>query len=259
MTQVYQTDDHGTGLIIEVTRLRREHIRPEVNRDGIEPRGTGAERHQSIHRRTAVFQGLPGAAVEMPARQNHHRQGDDPDSQPDVVICRGQHHIVADHSPDHHRNTDSQRQCSLPAEPFHIGDSNFLLTLTAFGIILNQLRTVTGFLHGGDQRIRRSVTGDQRTALREVNTGVLHAVHTEQRFVYFADATRTGHAVEQEGETVVVFLYLRHSRGIIRCGRNIAVLRCRRLSLRQRQRFRFWGRGFSRHHSLITGGFHRAD
>ena len=195
----------------------------------------------------------------MPARQNHHRQGDDPDGQPDPVVRRGQHHIVADHSPDHHRDTDRQCQSSLPAEPLHIGNRDFLLALTAFGIILNQFRAVTGFLHSGDQCLRRGMAGDQCTALREVNAGIFHTVHTEQRFVYFADTACTGHAVEQEGETVVILFNRRHGRGVVRGGRNVAVLRCRSLSLRRRQRFRFWGGVFSRHCCLKTGGFHRAD
>ena len=50
----------------------------------------------------------------MAAGKDHHRQGDNTDSQPQGAVIIADHHIVADHSPAHDRDTDQQGDDSLP-------------------------------------------------------------------------------------------------------------------------------------------------
>ncbi|MNY56201.1 hypothetical protein D3C86_1922560 [compost metagenome] len=83
----------------------------------------------------------------MTAREDHYAERDQTNHQPQRSVVLGDHHIVAEHSPHHHRNTDQQGDNRLPAEAFHGGDGGFLLTFTAFYVIFDGLRAVAGFFH----------------------------------------------------------------------------------------------------------------
>jgi len=86
----------------------------------------------------------------MAAGKDHHRQGDNTDSQPQGAVIIADHHIVADHSPAHDRDTDQQGDDSLPAEALHCGDGGFLLALAAFEVVFDSFRAVARFLYGLD-------------------------------------------------------------------------------------------------------------
>ncbi|MNC74981.1 hypothetical protein D3C75_1264400 [compost metagenome] len=83
----------------------------------------------------------------MPAGEDHHPERDNTDNQPQGAVFVGDHHIVAEHSPHHHRDPDQQRHNGLPAVAFHGGDSGLMLALTAFDIILNRLCAVARFFN----------------------------------------------------------------------------------------------------------------
>ena len=123
MAEVNQTDNHRAGFIIEVACFHRKPLRPQVDAHRVEPGDAGTQRHQRIHRRGAVLQAFPRAAVEMATGKHHHRQRDNPDSQPQGAV------IIADH---------------------HGGDSGFLLTLAAFEVVFDGFRAVARFLYGLD-------------------------------------------------------------------------------------------------------------
>ncbi len=129
-------------------RFHREPLGPDVHAHGVEPRRTRAERNQRIHRRGAVFQALPGAGIEMTAREDHHAQGNKTNDQPQRAVVVGDHHVVAEHPPHHHRNTHQQGDNRLPAEALHGSNCRFLLALAAFGIIFDGLRAVARFFNG---------------------------------------------------------------------------------------------------------------
>ncbi len=86
----------------------------------------------------------------MSAREHHHREGYQANHQPQRAVVVGDHHVVAEHAPHHHRNPHQQGENRLPAEALHGGDSRFLLALAAFGIIFDGLRAVARFLNGLD-------------------------------------------------------------------------------------------------------------
>ncbi len=118
MPEVNQADDHRAGFIVEVAGFHREGMRPEVDADGIEPGHARPQRDKGIHGGGAVQQAFPGAAVKMPAREHHHGESDRANHQPQGAVGIGDHHIVTQHAPQHHRNTDQQRDNGLPAETF---------------------------------------------------------------------------------------------------------------------------------------------
>ena len=83
----------------------------------------------------------------MAAGEDHHREGDKPDNQPQGTVIIADHHIVTDHSPDHDRHPHQQGNNRLPAEAFHGGDSGFLLAFAALQIIFDRFGTVACLLH----------------------------------------------------------------------------------------------------------------
>ena len=83
----------------------------------------------------------------MTTGKHHHCQGDETDDQPQRAVIVGDHHVVADHPPDHHRNADQQGDNRLPAKTLHGGQRGFLLTFAALEIVLNRFRAVAGFFH----------------------------------------------------------------------------------------------------------------
>ena len=147
MSEVDQTDDHRTGFIIEMARFHREPLRPQVDAHRVQPGHPGAERHQRIHRGGAVHQAFPCAAVEVSARKNHHGKGRQADCQPQAAVIGGDHHVVAEHPPDHHRHADQQRDNRLPAEAFHGSECGFLLAFAAFNVIFDRFCAVACFLY----------------------------------------------------------------------------------------------------------------
>ncbi len=147
MTEIDQTDNHRAGFVIKMSRFHREPLRPQVDAHRIEPRHASTQRHQRIHRRCTVQQAFPCAAVKMPAGENHYRQGYQADNQPQAAVVGGDHHVIADHPPDHHRDTHRQCDNRLPAEALHRSDGGFLLALAAFSVIFNRFRAVARFFH----------------------------------------------------------------------------------------------------------------
>ncbi len=150
MTKINQTDNHGAGFVVKMARLHREPLRPQVDAHGEQPGGAGAERHQSIHGGSAVHQAFPRAAIKVAACENHYRQGDEANPQPQRAVVVGDHHIVAEHAPDHHRDTHRQGEGGLPAKALHCRLSGLLLTFPAFIVIFNGFSAVSGFLHRAD-------------------------------------------------------------------------------------------------------------
>ena len=147
VSEVNQTNNHGAGFIIEVSRFHWEPLRPEVDAHGIEPGHPGSERHQRIHGRGAVHQAFPRIAVKVTARENHHRKRCQTNRQPQAAVVIAHHHVVANHSPYHDRDTQQQRDGCLPAKTFHGCHGGFLLTLAAFSIIFNGFCAVTRFFY----------------------------------------------------------------------------------------------------------------
>lgn len=147
MAEVNQADNHCAGFVIEMAGFHREPLWPQVDAHRVQPCDAGTEGHQRIHGGGAVFQAFPRAAVEVPTGEDHHRKGDEADDQPQRTVVVADHHVIADHAPDHHRHADQQGDNRLPAKTFHGGDGGFLLTFAAFQIVLDRLRAVARFLH----------------------------------------------------------------------------------------------------------------
>ena len=81
----------------------------------------------------------------MTACKYHYTKRNNTNDQPQRAVIVGDHHVVTDHAPHHHRDPDQQRNNGLPAEAFHGGDSRFLLTFAAFGIIFDGLCAIARF------------------------------------------------------------------------------------------------------------------
>ncbi|MNG89579.1 hypothetical protein D3C79_484490 [compost metagenome] len=204
MAEVDQADDHGAGLVIQVPRLHREEIRPQVDADRIQPGGAGAECDQRIHGGAAVAQRAPGVAVKMPAGEHHHRQRDQTHPQPRALGFRCQRHTAAKQTPGHQRNAQRQAERRLPAEALHVGLRGLLLALAAFGFVLDHFRAVAGFFHCRHQRLRIGTAGNQRAAFRQIDPRQFDAGHALQRALDFTDAAGATHAAEQQLNAVII-------------------------------------------------------
>ena len=147
MAEVNQADNHRAGFVIEMAGFHREPLRPQVDAHRVQPGDAGAERHQRIHGGGAVFQAFPRAAVEVAAGEDHDGEGDKADNQPQRTVVVADHHVIADHAPDHHRHADQQGDNRLPAKTFHRREGGFLLTFAALQIVFDRLRAIAGFLH----------------------------------------------------------------------------------------------------------------
>ena len=84
----------------------------------------------------------------MTAREDHHGEGCQTNDQPQAAVIGGDHHVIANHAPYHHRYAEQQRNCGLPAEAFHGGNGRFLLAFTTLKVVFNGFSTVAGFLYG---------------------------------------------------------------------------------------------------------------
>ncbi len=83
----------------------------------------------------------------MAARENHHAERDKANDQPERTVGVGDHHVVAEHAPDHYRNTDGERERRLPAKAFHGRLRGLLLAFAAFGVVIDGFGTVTRFFN----------------------------------------------------------------------------------------------------------------
>ncbi|MNP62968.1 hypothetical protein D3C76_1583110 [compost metagenome] len=84
----------------------------------------------------------------MAAGEDHHPEGENANRQPQRAVIVGDHHIVTEHPPAHHRDPHQQGDNRLPAKTFHGGNGRFLLAFTAFEVIFNCLCTVARFFNG---------------------------------------------------------------------------------------------------------------
>ena len=83
----------------------------------------------------------------MTARENHHGKRCQTNRQPQATVVGSDHHVFANHSPYHDRDTQQQRDGRLPAKTFHGCYGGFLLTLAALNIIFNGFCAVARFFH----------------------------------------------------------------------------------------------------------------
>ncbi len=84
----------------------------------------------------------------MAASKDHHPERDNANYQPQRAVVVGDHHVVTEHTPAHHRDPHQQGDNRLPAKTFHGGNGRFLLAFTAFEVIFNRLGAIACFFNG---------------------------------------------------------------------------------------------------------------
>ncbi len=142
----------------------------------------------------------------MAAGDNHNQQRDGADSEPERAVGVAEHHIVAEHAPDHQGRAERQRQRRLPAKAAHRFARAALLPVAPLLFILHRLSVVARRVDRLDQLLRRGVAHHQRAAFAKVDARLGHARHFFQRLLYPADAAGAAHAFDKQKLRIFMLL-----------------------------------------------------
>ncbi|GBD41573.1 hypothetical protein HRbin39_00957 [bacterium HR39] len=183
-------DDDGGAVEVEVARGRIAERQHEG--EAVEVRGGGAERHQHIHAAGARAQRLPRPAVEAPAGDELDRGGEQ------QLAPRGERarqaegvggELGEERQGEQHRSQRDQPLAAQGALVHHPAP------------LFGEPGTIAGLFHRLQQIARLHRTGQHRHlggAQRQVDAGVHHPRHREQRLLDPPHAGGAAHALDHQ-------------------------------------------------------------